>query len=348
VKMLERPVTVTCHVGPEQNLYHLSKVLTGLSELAEDGQIELGFTTVCEAACQTAEAALHLLITNEAATLNVVFDTFDRSDYFETTLLEHCDFYFKRSFRASDICLLPAAWQHKIVRFGLNYGCRSSRGEARLLEFQVQQSSLQHYLNAPAFGDFEQSPDTYVAPSIVFQTRAWAPNSTSDNVEEVNESRAGIIRALRKSFPGRFHGGFIRNPHALQRYPDLLSTYSSEQGEYVRLIKRCLVGISSRGLHHSVPFKVPENMAASLAIVSEPLRTELPVPYVPGTDFIEFRTPEECVDQCDHLLSNPSLVSSLREASWRYYESQVKPAQHVGNLLERALRLGKHRGMEVK
>jgi len=158
-------------------------------------------------------------------------------------------------------------------------------------------------------------------------------------VEEVNESRAAIIRALRKSFPGRFHGGFVRSPHALQRYSDLLSEYSSEQGEYVRLRKSCLVAISSRGLHHSIPFKVPENMAASLAIVSEPLGTELPVPYVAGTDFLEFRTPEECVEQCDHLLSDASLAGSLRQASWRYYESQVRPAQHVGNLLEQALHL---------
>jgi len=340
VKIFERPVTVTCHVGPAQDLFHLSKMLTGLCELAADGQIELRFTSVCEPSCKsTPEAALHVLITHEAETLHVVFDTYDKSDFFETTLLEHCDFYFKRSFRASDICLLPAAWQHKIVRFGLNYGCRSSRGEARLLEFQVQQSSLQRYQNVPAFRDFEQSPSTDVAPSIVFQTRAWAPNATSDNVEEVNESRAAIIRALRKSFPGRFHGGFVRNPHALQRYPDLLSKYSSEQREYVQLRKSGLVAISSRGLHHSIPFKVPENMAASLAIVSEPLGTELPVPYVAGTDFLEFRTPEECVEQCDHLLSDASLAGSLRQASWRYYESQVRPAQHVGNLLERALRL---------
>src|SRR5262245_21858627 len=104
VKMLERPVVVTCHLGPAQDLFHLSKVLNGLWYLGEAGQIVLCFTTVCETSCiSTAEAALHVFVTHEGGTLHVVFDAHDKSDSFETTLLEHCDFYFKRSFRASDI-----------------------------------------------------------------------------------------------------------------------------------------------------------------------------------------------------------------------------------------------------
>jgi Glycosyl transferases group 1 len=92
----------------------------------------------------------------------------------------------------------------------------------------------------------------------------------------------------------------------------------------------------TQNLYH--PFKLPEMMASSRAIVSHSLRTEFPALYLPGTHFLEFRSPEECVEQCGRILSDPSLARSLRQASWQYYQSQVRPGRHVGNLADRAIR----------
>jgi hypothetical protein len=338
MKMRDHTVAVTCHIEPTQNLYHLSKLLAGLCELARQGRIELRCTPVAENSPQSStEALLNVLVTNEGTTTQVVFDLYDRSDHFDMALLDAGGLYFKRSFYPPEICSLPASWQHKVLPFGLNYACRGSPDESRLLESSVAQPSLANYRNLLSFQDFEQPPQSGVMPSIVFQTRAWAPDSTSDDAHEVNESRAEIIRALRRSFPGRFYGGFVRNAHARRCYPDLLTEHSDQQNEYIRFSQRCLIGISTRGLDHSVPFKLPEMMASSRAIVSHSLRTEFPAPYLPGTHFLEFRSPEECVAQCDRILSDPSLARSLRQASWQYYQSQVRPGRHVGNVIDRAV-----------
>ena len=338
LKMREQTVGVTCHIEPTQNLYHLSKLLTGLCELARQGRIELRFTTVAANSPQSStEAVLSAVVANHGTTTHAVFDLYDRSDRFEIALLEACGVYFKRSFCVPHVRSLQASWQPKVLPFGLNYGCRGLIDDSWLLESYVTESSLASYRALIPFQDCEQHPNVPVRPSIVFQTRAWAPDSTSDNADEVNESRAGIIRALRKSFPGRFYGGFVRNSHALRCYPDLLTEYSDEQSEYIRFSKRCGIGISTRGLHHSVPFKLPEIMASSQVIVSQPLSTGLPSLYLPGTHFLEFHTPQECIAQCDRILSDPSLARSLRQASWLYYESQVRPGRHVGNLIDRAI-----------
>lgn len=338
MKTRDHTVAVTCHLEPTQNLYHLSKLLAGLCELGRQGRIALHFTTVADTSLQSStDALLNVSITHEGTTTPVVFELYDRSDRFEMALLDAGGVYFKRSFYPPEIRSLPASWQHKVLPFGLNYGCRGPFEESQLLESSVAQPSLANYRNLLLFENFERPPDSPVKPSIVFQTRAWAPDSTSDDADDVNESRAEIIRALRRSFPGRFYGGFVPNAHARRCYPDLLTERSNEQNEYIRFSQRCLIGISTRGLHHSVPFKLPEMMASSRAIVSHSLRTEFPAPYLPGTHFLEFRSPEECVEQCDRILSDLSLARSLRRASWQYYQSQVRPGRHVGNLVDRAI-----------
>jgi hypothetical protein len=232
---------------------------------------------------------------------------------------------------------LPTGYQQKILPYGLNYACRSRLGERLLLQAKVS-GCLTRYRNTLPIAHFEQGPEVPARSSIVFQTRAWAPESTSDNADEVNEARARIIRQLQKAFPKQFEGGFVPNTYARERYRDLISTYPHEPGQYVTFSKRHLIGISSRGLHESIPFKVPEYMAASIAIVSEPLRNDLPSPFLDHSGYLEFLTADECVSQCDRILTNRKLADDLRQASWRYYMTEVRPAQHTANLLERARR----------
>jgi Glycosyl transferases group 1 len=338
VRTAKHPVAVTCYIGPAQDLYHLSNVLTGFCELASEGRIELSLKPVLYDLRNPSEvAAMRAEALRDGSAIEVAFDVYDRSERFETDLLERCDIYFKRSYYRPDILRLTKNWQPKVVPFGFNYACRSATGEPRLRAAGLGRSdSLDRYL-VPPFESFEQSPSVTASPSIVFQTRAWSPESTSDDAEEVNDSRVQIIRALRKAFPGRFDGGFTRTLFASQRYPDLVSEHPSEPEEYLRFLKGHLIGISTHGLHHSVPFKLPEYAAASIAIVSEPPQHGFPVPFIDGRNFLAFRGPEECIQQCDRILSDAHLARELREASWRYYHADIRPAQHVGNLLEQVL-----------
>jgi hypothetical protein len=338
VTMSEHPISVTCYITPAHDLYHLSSILTGLSEVAKEGRLELRLEPILDDTRKPLEAiAMRAVAVREGRAIEIVFEVYDRSDRFEMPLLEHCDIYFKRSFFEPDIRDLDPELQPKVVPFGFNYACRSMAGETRLRGLDLDgRDFLNRYLLERPFESFEQGPDTAVSPSIVFQTRAWPPESISDDADEVNESRVRIIRALRKAFPGRFHGGFVHSDFACRRYPELLSEHPSAESAYVRLVKQRLIGISTHGLHYSVPFKVPEYLAASITVVSEPLRNGFPAPFVEGQHFLAFREPEECIAQCDRILSDAHLSVGLREASWQYYQTEIRPAQHVANVLDRA------------
>ena len=347
--MIHHRTSVTCYISPAHDLYHLSSILTGLSELANESRIELRLEPVSDDARQPlAAVAMHAVAVHGERQVDIVFEMFDRGDDFDIGLLEHSAVYFKRSYYAPAIRKLKDEWQAKVVPFGFNYGCRSMAGGERLLAMDLGRCVLNRYLLERPFQTFEQCPTTAVSASILFQTRAWAPESITDDADQINDSRARIIHVLRKAFPGRFYGGFTHNAYACERYPDLLTEHSSDEDAYTQQMKRHLIGISTHGLHYSVPFKVPEYLAASVAVVSEPLRNGFPVPFMAGRHFLSFREPDECVAQCDRILTDPDIATELRHMSWQYYESQIRPAQHAAKLLERAFSgLGEGAGAQM-
>jgi len=266
-------------------------------------------------------------------TVRGALDVYDRSDVFDTHALEASCRYWKRSFHRPDIERLPHSLRAKVVPFGPNFACRSTREWHSIPPRPELEAAWEDYRSGVPLESFEQMPSAALEPAIVFQTRVWSPDSTSDNVEEVNEWRVAVLRALRSAFPGRFYGGLVPNPHAERWYSDLISPHPNDPIPFAAFRKRYLIGVSTRGLHYSVPFKIPEYMAASMAIVSDPIRNEMAAPFVAGQHYLEFRTPDECVERCDRILSNPALAFALREAGWDYYRSQVRPPTRIADIL---------------
>ncbi len=76
---------VTCYVGPAHDLYHLSKVLTGLSELAAGGCLELHLNPIFgDTRKPLSSAAMRAVVVQKGRAVDVVFDVYDRSDRCET------------------------------------------------------------------------------------------------------------------------------------------------------------------------------------------------------------------------------------------------------------------------
>jgi hypothetical protein len=292
-----------------------------------------------------------------ALTRQVCFDLHDKSNRFIQPRLEKCDVYYKRSYYLPHIEELPAHLRKKVRPFGLNYPCQS-RHDRLILRAggyyisnyfdlhrpmrSIKQAYYTAYLfkqykQSPFVDEFESSPENPLNPTILFQTRVWGPTESDDNWLEVNEGRVSVIRALKAAFGNQFVGGLIPTEVARQYYPDCLSSYTSERKQFIEMSKRSLIGIYTRGLHHSLAWKLPEYLAASKCIVSEPLRNQLPVPLEPNKHYLEFSTPEECIVACRRLLSDPQLTSHMRQANYSYYMAQVRPSAHILNCLERAL-----------
>lgn len=346
-------IQVTCHIDACQNLYAFSKLHTGLCLLAAEGEIDVRFAAPAkERRSFCAEGLTALSIRTESGEERLAaFDVYDRADVFGRELLECCDLYFKRSYYAAEVARLPIEWQGKIVPFGMNYACtsgkywravmgsmlgklqRAAAGGAAALK-----DALLQVLMIPRYEAFELEASATLRPEIVFQTRVWTQaDCSTEPIEPLNESRVALVRALRRDFPKYFRGGVIPTKLARELYPDALTTEPTRPAGYLAASRESLIGISTHGLHHSTPFKLPEYLAGSKCVVSEPLRNELPEALEDGREVLWFRGVDECLARCEELLRWPERARELRHNAWKYYQEQVAPAAHVRKCLEQVL-----------
>jgi hypothetical protein len=336
------PLPVVCFIDQHQDFYAFSKLHTGLCLLAARSEIDLRFATPAKGQrffCDRALTTLSLRFGSGESRL-VAIDVYDRGDVFGRDLLDSCDIYLKRSYHSADIAQLPTDLQNKILPFGMNYACHGKffAAAARWLAGRIlraEKHTVLQFLLIPDYRRFEMEPSVPLQPEIFFQTRVWTQaDCETEPIEPLNESRVALARALRKNFPKHFRGGVIPTPLARERYPDALTTEPTRPSQYLAISRRSLIGISTRGLHHSVPFKLPEYLAGSKCVVSEPLRNELPEPLADGREVRFFHGVDECLAICDELLRRPERAHELRQGAWKYYRDHVAPAAHARKCLE--------------
>ncbi|MEQ1699146.1 MAG: hypothetical protein ABMA25_03505 [Ilumatobacteraceae bacterium] len=169
--------------------------------------------------------------------------------------------------------------------------------------------------------------------TVMFQVRCWEPGEGSNPAdrEAVNDTRAALIRSLRREFGPRFLGGFQPLPYAQANYPDCLATLPIERHRYIAAAQRCGVAVASTGLHGSLPWKLAEYAAMSRAVVAE--RNANAVPASHRGVFGEYSTVDECVAQCVALLEQPELRLDRQEAAARLWREHVRPDRLVARLL---------------
>lgn len=345
---------VTCYIDACQNLYAFSKLHTGLCLLTAGGEINLRFAAPPEGrrfCCEEGLTALSIRGDGGEERL-AAFDVYDRADVFGRELLERCDLYFKRSYFSGEIARLPARWQSKIVPFGMNYACYTSGKYWRAIAGPVfghlrralpggpaaVKNALLRISMIPRYDLFEREPSMALRPEIVFQTRVWTQaDCDTEPIEPLNESRVALVRALRRNFPKHFRGGVIPTKLARERYPDALTTEPTRPAGYLKASRESLIGISTHGLHHSTPFKLPEYLAGSKCVVSEPLRNELLEAMEDGRELLWFRGVDECLAKCEELLRWPERARELRHNAWKHYQEHIAPAAHVRKCLGQAM-----------
>ena len=337
---------VSVYVGPSHDLYHTSRVLTGLCALHARGAIALRYVVPSDASTQW-------LVRDPVVVCLDVVDVSDRRLAIDLRdglgisrpILDNVDVYLKRAFYRPEVDELPFELAQKVRPFGLNYGCRSTASTLRMLgtigwplarEGRRGIARLRQYLSTPGPSTFEQSPDAPVEARVVFQTRLWSSGEVpEEEVEPLNEGRVAMVRALRAAFGDRFVGGLVPTPLAVARYPGEITPHSSRYSEYLALKKKYLVSVYTRGVEHSLAFKLGETIAASQCLVSVPLRYELPRPLVPGENYLSFATTDDAVRACQQLFDDPQLAHAMRTANHAYYLREVEPAVHAANVLRR-------------
>ena len=351
---------------------HLSfyawQVLGGLVSLAESGEVDLEFTRHSPVRLPPDRVVPWIEVTDRETgnTRWVCFDMAD-GDWLTGARTDLADVTFKRTLIPEAI--VPYL-RHRVLPYGLNYGCRTGH-EGHLLRYSTAElvttigdlRARRHRLTPariawPVVGpirlaranrhpeirqsgiprlvsQFEIRPDEPADARVLFQTRAWPEDvdGVPDHHTQPNHQRAAVIRALRRRLGTRFGGGFIPTPYARQHFGDCLSDQPSDPISYLQAVRSAAIAVSTEGLKYSIPFKIPELLAGSRAIVSEPFRPLLPVPLQSGTHLVTFTEPEQCADACERLLDHPDEVQALRHGAWDYYQAEVRPDALMRNRL---------------
>lgn len=339
---------------------HAAYVYAGLYDLAESGDITLEVIFPWSGKIrQSLRNRVVLLEAERSGDIRrACIDFSDHSNEFNVGLLEQCDVYFKRDYYEPDTEPLPPDLRRKLMPFGLVYSCRSVndttairrilahylgeefqvyKGRRNLTAFYAAIAHIRDHLKTPFTYQFESTPEYNVEPSVIFQTRVYAPNQTSDKTG-LNEERVALIRALKRAFGRRFIGGLTPSDYAKKVYPDCISPYSSARARYIHLVKSALIGVYSRGLHFSTAWKLGEYFAASSCLVCEPIRNALPVALEAGKHYLPFTSPDECVAACAELLRHSSAAAEMRQRNHEYYISNVKPSVRLLHCLGKLFR----------
>lgn len=193
-------------------------------------------------------------------------------------------------------------------------------------------------------GDFESPPAVTEQPSIPCMTRAWDPgelpsaqaNGREDR-RQINDLRASSICAGRREFGERFYGGFTIDDFAGREYGDCLldSPRASDRRACLARVKSADICIATTGVHRSIGGRMSEYVAASKAIVSEPLFYTVPEDFAAGNNYLEFRSIEEFVAAIKRLLADTGTRKHMMYTNRAYYHAYVRPdAMVVTSLLK--------------
>ena len=364
-------------VYPDRINCHFEQIYSGLYDLAKKEKITLEVTSRIDerikASLTNSVLCIQVSDSENGQSRTVGFDMFDGCEISSPERLKLCDVYFKRSYFEEYINALDVLDRKKILPYGLNFECSSRNQKDILKRLILFHSANDSFFKSPAkfFRDFSRdlvrdlllkhniqllglkpiSTDEFlVGPGepaetkILFQTRLWTPADcpriSEDQLREINDMRVDTLRSLKEQFGERFVGGLVPNDLARQNYPELCATRElTKRVNYIDVLKKCLICDTTTGLHDSIGFKVPEYLAASRCIVTEPLKYQLPVPLTEGKNYLSFRTPEECVLACERLLSDPEFADQMRHENYKYYLNEVEPSELIYRCLESAMNL---------
>jgi hypothetical protein len=334
---------VECQLNCDSNTMPYEHIYAGFVRLHRQGAIKL-IQSICKP--DPTKVGWTGLRVSVNGTTKVYYDTFDGPDL-NTQALEDVDFYFKRSLDDG------ANTTAKVFPLGVIYPVSSSAFDMfkmrRDLNFGTMRARVRTTVkslitrNQPTVHDLESLPHFRLAPRVLFMTKVYDPRASlrlsRDTLEPLNSMRANCVRSLRRELGNSFFGGIAPDDFALEYCPDAViqDSRAFTRRHYLSMLRRFPICVATKGLWNSIGFKFAEYIAHSKAIVSEPLDYRVPGNLGRNSNYLEFTTPDECVESAQRLMDDARLRQSLMLNNYRYYQLYVKPETLVLNTLAIAI-----------
>lgn len=349
--------------------HFLSQIVAGLAELAWHEEIELKFaySSSRELAKPVAFYAIWISIEADGNLQWIFIDTLDNGAAFFHEQLRQCDFYFKRSYLATEVENLPPILRTKVRPMALNFPvttpavglalrCRRAVlgsnyrehpwiGLRRLAASILQDTTIGHRLGmkkpVPTVEDLLGDPNTATYPLVYFRTRLYGESNVSsdsdrEKKQQLNESRIRLIETLRSSFGDLAYCGLYETKDSYKLAPHLIKHlpqgYEGLDG-HRRFARRCLINVNNIGVSKSNGWKIPEILASAACLVTETISHEATALPVSGVHALTFEDPAGCVEACTQLLNDPDKATALRVAGFEFFQKHLLPRDTARDLL---------------
>jgi len=329
---------------------HLSQLYAGFEILQAKGIVDV---RLIGTAAYTGKPILKVRINNR---YTVIYDTLDGLNWIDGSLTDNleyfrnhirADFYFKRSFDDKLIEYAPQNCQ--VLPLGLNYYITPKTLHKKNIKDSLKNAirnnpMVARYLkinHSDIFNEeFEYYPVVNNVNRILFLTRLWDPGEVKqDNLkaerEVLNQYRIDCIRLCKKEFGDQFTGGLQQDKFTTgSRYGELVAPYElTKRSFFLNQIKASNICIATTGLHGSIGFKLAEYLAASRAIITEPLNFRVPGNFENGKNYFSFSNAEELVKNISRLAGNRDAISDMMHHNFIYYHNFLRPDMLVLNTL---------------
>jgi hypothetical protein len=153
-------------------------------------------------------------------------------------------------------------------------------------------------------------------------------------VDKINKDRINFIRACKNEFGNKFIGGIVKDKFSEKAAPDLIIPFTqTKKNVFLENIKRSNICVATSGLNNSTGWKLGEYVAASRAIVSEPLHYELPGSFSAGTNYLSFSNQDELIKTIYKLMDNKELLRRMMKSNYDYYQNFVRSDMLILNSL---------------
>jgi len=326
------------------NSPHLYQLYTGFARLHENGIIDLKLKK-SNNQDSFYKPIVRLKINKK---INVIYDLLDGFNWISGSKddnlmhfkneFKNVDYYFKRSYNKELLNYSPTGCS--IFPLGLFYRENQPDCFKNSVSFKTRQ-----VLDILKIKKIKHKKNQYVAPPIIEElnamlfTRLWDPQQVSDTKQkeeriQINTNRIEAIEACRKEFKDRFYGGLSNSVLAKKEAAQLILPDShTNRKNYLKRVKSTPICIVNTGLHNSIGGRFAEAVAASRAIISEPLHYDPTGDFLKDKNYLTFTNTSQLLEKVDALLSNKNKTQQMMLKNYFYYNNYLKPEQLVLNTI---------------
>jgi len=326
--------------------HHLDQLYTGLEMLRKQKIVDVIYTSDIQPYNK-----INIIKARINNKFDVIYDLFDGTDWllgesdeknkkFFIEFLKS-DFYFKRSYNSTFHDKISDFT--KVLPFGFNYPInlkhtlkhRIIKEFKELIDYPVFHKYFNFNTHSIEPKEFEHLPIPNVENKIIFYVRLWDPSGQSEKLESkeikeerelINLTRVNCIKACKKEFGELFSGGVQDISFSRKYCPELIvPRYVTNRRTYLKAVSESNICVATTGLHGSTGWKFGEYIAASRAIITEPLNFEVPGNFSEDKNYLKFTNENELVKNISCLIQNPSKLKEMMFENFCYYNSYLRP-----------------------